>query len=48
MYCTLLPYLKGKHHLHFIFSGVTNDIQPYHFEPEGTLEEEDDSKWLIY
>jgi len=23
-----------------------NDIQPYRFEPEGTLEEEDDSKWL--
>ena len=23
-----------------------NDIQPYQFEPEGTLQEEDDSKWL--
>jgi len=25
-----------------------NDIQPYNFEPEGTLEEEDDSKRLKY
>ena len=24
-----------------------NDIQPYQFEPEGTLQKEDDSKWLI-
>jgi len=23
-----------------------NDIQPYQFEPEGTRQEEDDSKWL--
>ena len=23
-----------------------NDIQPYQFEPEGTLQEVDDSKWL--
>ena len=23
-----------------------NNIQPYQFDPEGTLQEEDDSKWL--
>jgi len=23
-----------------------NSIQPYQFEPEGTLQEEDDSQWL--
>ena len=25
---------------------VMNDTEPYQFEPEGTLQEEDDSKWL--
>jgi len=25
-----------------------NDIQPYQFEPEGTLQEKDDSKWLRF
>jgi len=25
-----------------------NDIQQYQFEPEGTLQEEDKSKWLRY
>jgi len=29
-------------------AAIMNDKQPYQFEPEGILEEDDDSKWLRY
>ena len=38
----IIPELNGI----ILLNYVINDIQPNQFEPEGTLQEEDDSQWL--